>query len=579
MGFLAFHRPHIVAVLAASCFGCQPAPVATRTVRPAEPAIPAPTAGEEVAVDQVFTELEGHDRPGCAVGIAREGKPILTRAYGIANLDDGAPNTADSVFEAGSVSKQFTASAIVLLAREGKLSLDDDVRKYLPELPIYKRPITLARMLTHTSGLRDWGELVNVAGWPRGTRNYSQAAVLDVVRRQHALNFDVGDDWSYSNSNYNLAAIVVERVSGSSFAEFTRKAIFEPLGMSHTRWRDDYTRVVPGRSTAYSLGKGGVWHVDMPIENAIGNGGLLTTVGDLLRWSANFGHPVVGDAAFVSALETPGRLEGGRTTNYALGLFLGNVNGARSISHDGATAGYRSYLQRFPDQGLSIAILCNAASARVGDLNLALSKAFLQSAEKSSEAPKDGVCPTAAPTGVAGLYRSDRTGAPVRLTIEGVEVRLDGEVADFENVHLTFCTQTDTLLETKRGSRLEVVGTPSRLRLTYKSGDTVTLSRVAAWQPDARALESFQGEYWSDEAEGRFSACVRDGKLVLLQGPSRAFVLQPSYSDVFTASAPEWVISFRRRGGQVQGFDIGADRMWRLPLTRTGPGACDRHPG
>jgi CubicO group peptidase (beta-lactamase class C family) len=556
-----------------------PVPAAPASALPS----PQPNA-EELAVDRIFADFQGGDRPGCAVGVARDGRPLLTRAYGLANLDDGTPNTPDSIFEAASVSKQFTASAIVLLARQGKLSLDDDVRKYLPELPAYERPITLRRMLTHTSGLRDWGAVEDVAGWPRGTRNYTQASVLDIVRRQRALNFAPGDDWSYSNSNYNLAAIVVERVSGLSFTEFTRQTIFAPLGMTHTRWRDDYTRVVPGRSIAYSLGKDHEWHVDMPIEDAIGNGGLLTTVGDLLRWNANFAHPVVGDATFVSTLETPATLETGRTTRYGLGLWLDTMNGARSISHDGATAGYRSYLERLPDHGLSIAILCNAGSAQTSDLDLALAKTFLPAAEKGPETPPVPTYPAPAVpalTAIAGLYRSERTGGPVTVTADGAVVKLDGARADFENVHLTLCAETETTLRTKRGSRLEVVdpkgksgGAPQRLRLTFGSGGGVDLTRVAAWQPDARALQAFQGEYWSDEAEARFSACVRDGKLVLLQGPERVIALEPSYPDVFTASDPEWLVSFRRAGAAVRGLAIGTDRAWKLPLTRTGAGVC-----
>src|SRR5262249_55717220 len=169
----------------------------------------------------------------------------------MADLEPDVRITPETIFEAGSVSKQFTAAAILLLAREHKLSLDDPVRQYIPELPDYHTPLTIRHMLTHTSGLRDWGNIAAIAGWPRTSRVHTHAHVLEIVSHQQALNFTPGTRWSYSNTGYNLAAIIVERVSGQPFPAFTRAHLFEPLGMTHTSWRDDYTRIVKGRALAY----------------------------------------------------------------------------------------------------------------------------------------------------------------------------------------------------------------------------------------------------------------------------------------------------------------------------------------
>ena len=177
---------------------------------------------------------------------------MLLKAYGMADLEHDVRNTPDTIFEAGSVSKQFTAMAVQLLAGDGKLSLDDPVRKYIPELPDYGKPLTIRHMLSHTSGLRDWGSVESIAGWPRTTREYTHAHVLEIVSRQKSLNFDPGTKWSYSNTGFNLAAIIVSRVSGMPFAEFSKQRIFAPLGMTHTSWRDDHTRIVKGRAIAYS---------------------------------------------------------------------------------------------------------------------------------------------------------------------------------------------------------------------------------------------------------------------------------------------------------------------------------------
>src|SRR5437763_15522226 len=237
-------------------------------------------------VDKVFAKWSS-TTPGCAVGVATDGAPALAVGYGMADLEHDVPIVPDTIFEAGSVSKQFTAAAVLLLARDRKLSLDDPVRKYVPELPDYGQPLLIRHMLNHTSGLRDWGSVAALGGWPRTTRVHTHAHVLELVSHQHALNFPPGTQWSYSNTGFNLAAIIVQRVSGIPFPEFTKQRLFTPLEMTHTSWRDDYTRIVKTRAVAYSSGRDG-FRTDMPFENVYGNGGLLTTVGDLLKWNENF---------------------------------------------------------------------------------------------------------------------------------------------------------------------------------------------------------------------------------------------------------------------------------------------------
>ncbi|MGH7555229.1 MAG: serine hydrolase domain-containing protein, partial [Longimicrobiales bacterium] len=192
-------------------------------------------------VDALFARWNSTETPGCAVGVARDGRTILSRSYGMADLEHDVSSTPATIYEAGSVTKQFTAAAIQLLAAQGKLSLDDEVRKYIPELPDYGVPLTIRHMMTHTSGLRDWGSIAGIAGWPRTTRAHTHAHVLDIVSRQRALNFTPGSEHSYSNTGYNLQAVIVERVSGMSLGEFTRQQLFQPLGMTSTQWRDDYT--------------------------------------------------------------------------------------------------------------------------------------------------------------------------------------------------------------------------------------------------------------------------------------------------------------------------------------------------
>ena len=329
----------------------------------------------EKSVDAIFAKWST-TTPGCAVGVAVRGKPVLMKAYGMTDLEHDVANTPDTIFESGSVAKQFTAMAILLLAQDGRLSLDDQVRKHIPELPDYGVPLTIRHMLTHTSGLRDWGSIAGIAGAPRTTREYTHAHVLDIVSRQKALNFTPGTDWSYSNTGFNLAAIIVDRLSGMPFAEFSKRRIFDPLGMTRTSWRDDHQRIVKGRAIAYSTTSGG-YQIEMPFENVHGNGGLLTTVGDLLKWNENYVQPRIGDATVVAEQQKAGKYSDGRDLEYGLGLYVRPLDGVKNIYHSGSTAGYRAHLNRFPDSHTSVAVLCNGSDGGATDAANAVSRLYL----------------------------------------------------------------------------------------------------------------------------------------------------------------------------------------------------------
>lgn len=342
----------------------------------AQPQVP------EKSVDAIFSKWH-QATPGCAVGVAVRGKPVVMKAYGMADLEHDVPNTPDTIFESGSVAKQFTAMAVLLLAKDGRLSLDDQVRKHIPELPDYGVPLTIRHMLTHTSGLRDWGSVAAIAGAPRTSREYTHAHVLDIVSRQKALNFPPGSEWSYSNTGFNLAAIIVSRVSGMSFAEFSKRRIFDPLGMTRTSWRDDHTRIVKGRAIAYEE-RNGAYHIEMPFENVHGNGGLLTTVGDLLKWNENYVSPKVGDAALVAEQQTVGKFNDGKDVtatvfgqHYALGLYLRTIAGVKNVFHSGSTAGYRAHLNRFPEAHTSVAVLCNVSTGSATNAAYGVSELYL----------------------------------------------------------------------------------------------------------------------------------------------------------------------------------------------------------
>lgn len=354
--------------------------------------VSAQPADRQAAVDKVFAAWNTAT-PGCAIGVAENGVPVLQRAYGMADLEHDVPNRPDTIFEAGSVSKQFTAAAMILLARDGKVSLDDDVRKYIPELPVYQAPVTIRQMLSHTSGLRDWGNLGGIAGRPRGAMTYTHAHVVDMLSRQTALNFAPGTRWSYSNSGYNLAAVVIARASGMTFAEFSRTRLFEPLGLTKTSWRDDYARIVAGRAIGYSMAIGR-FRQDMPFENVHGNGGLLTTVGDLLKWQAALTSGALKGAVVADEQQTVMKLNDGRDLHYGLGVFRGVYKGVPEVYHSGATAGYRAFLTEYPSAKLTIAVLCNAGNAAPATFVRQVSDLYLGE-RANANAPRPTLLPEA----------------------------------------------------------------------------------------------------------------------------------------------------------------------------------------
>jgi CubicO group peptidase (beta-lactamase class C family) len=524
-------------------------------------------------VDAIFARFERPDSPGCVVGVSRGGRTVLERAYGSAELEHGVSLTPQSILEAGSVSKQFTAAAIVLLARDGGLSLDDAVRRHVPELPPFADSVTLRHLLTHTSGLRDWGALAALAGWPRGTRVHTHAHVLDILSRQRALNFRPGTEYSYSNSGYNLLAVVAERVSGRSLDQLTRERIFRPLGMTSTRWRDDFTEVVPGRATAYARAGGG-YAIDMPFENVYGNGGLLTTVGDLLRWSENFRPGSrhfgrVGGSDLVNLMQTPSVLSAGDTIAYALGLVVGDFRGVREVGHSGATAGYRAYLARYPREELAVALLCNAGDANSTTLAREVAAGFLGGRLRAPE-PAVAVSPERLARH-AGLYRDSASGDLLRIVLRDGTLRIgfgdDGaELTPLAGGRFRVGAGPDEL----RWEPAET-GVPARVRVLDGRGRPVVYSAVTAASPAANALSAYAGAYDSPELGVTYTVRMAAGRLALQLAPGEPVPLEPADEDAFRsrgAGGPVLLRFTRDGAGRVNGFDLTTGRVHRLRFER-----------
>ena len=312
-------------------------------------------------VDSIFAPYGSTSSPGCAVGVVRDGQLAFAKGYGMADLEHDTPITPSTRFYIASLSKQFTAMSILLLAQEGRLSLDDWVRRWVPQVPSFGSPITLRQLLHHTSGLRDYFTLLALSGWPSDGL-LTQSQFIDLVSRQKSLNFTPGDEFLYSNTGYALLAMVVERASGQSLRDYAADHIFKPLGMTHTEFRDDHTQIIPHRAVGYQP-TGSGFRMSQPELDVVGDGGVYSTVEDLAKWDANFETGRVGGKDGVAELEEPGRLNNGQAIPYALALTLGDMAGMSTFSHRGAYGGYRSAMLMIPSRRLSVIALCNTSGA------------------------------------------------------------------------------------------------------------------------------------------------------------------------------------------------------------------------
>jgi CubicO group peptidase (beta-lactamase class C family) len=388
-------------------------------------------------VDSLFAEYATPGSPGCAVGVIREGAPAWIRGYGNGNLDHGIPLDGRSVFYLASVSKQFTAAAIVLAEAAGYLSLDDDLTRWVPELASHDAPITLRQLVHHTSGLRDYLTLIPLSG-RRADDHWTDEALLGLIGRQRALNFAPGSEYLYSNTGYVLLAEVIRRATGRSLRQYADERIFQPLGMRDTHFHDDATQVVPRRVLGHARSATG-WRLSHWFAfDKVGDGGLYSTLEDLARWDANFYTGQVGGAGFLARMHERGVLNSGDSIGYAAGLQLGRYRGMRTVEHGGSLAGFRTNILRVPDERFSAIVLCNTTSANASQLSRRIAEIYLgprMEPAAAAAAPAAGAADAAAVAPLPGSraaafaavrladyvgdYHSDELEATYRLELDG----------------------------------------------------------------------------------------------------------------------------------------------------------------
>ncbi|BDU19978.1 serine hydrolase [Dyella sp. GSA-30] len=508
----------------------------------------ASAASKQQQVDALFAKWDNPDTPGAAVEVVKDGKVVYRHAFGMADIEQGRAITPSTIFHVASVSKQFTALSVLLLAQDGKLSLDDDVRRYLPELPDFGQVIRIRHLLNHTSGLRDQLNLLSMAGW-RMDDVITGDDAMRFVRRQHALNFAPGSEFEYCNTGYTLLGMIVERVSGKSLAAFSKERIFDPLGMKHTFFHEQYSTLVPGRAQSYQPSPGTGYEGIALSFSVVGPTNLFTTADDLVLWQRNFDDARVGGKPLLAQMQTPAKLNDGTATDYGDGVFAGSYRGLRTIGHDGADAGFRSNLLRFPDQHLSVVIVANGADLHVTQLGERIADIYL-----------DGKL-DAQPTPIPDY--SSRTEVPIdpaRLdALVGTYALENGSAITFAKEHgrLVGWTAGDDTMPFYAAGEREFFAKLVNAQFTFDPPGADGVIQGGTWRrnarvkhakriapmklPDPKALE---GEYYSDELHVLYTVTENDGNVVLSYSRGD-IVLAPFDKDSFVGPWPFGLVHFQ----------------------------------
>jgi CubicO group peptidase (beta-lactamase class C family) len=519
-------------------------------------------------IDQVFARFDHTTTPGCALGIGQNGAVVYERGYGMSDLQHGLAITPSSIFHVASISKQFAAAAVGLLAEEGRLSLDDDVRKYITEVPDHGHRITIRHLIHHTSGLRDQWSLLAYSGW-RSDDVINEQDVLDVVSRQRGLNFIPGAEYVYSNTGYTLLGVIVKRVTGKSLRQFTHERFFMPLGMDDTHFHDDHTMIVPRRTSAYQQ-RGNGWSISIPVFDTYGATSLFTTPRDLLTWMAQLDKPSVTSARLIREMETSAILTDGTPTNYGFGLSIGRYRGLRVVGHSGADAGYRAHAERYPDRGLGVVVLCNASISNPSALARRVADAIFGSTVPAEAVAVDTTRGTMSPEARArwaGTYRDPVSRGVLRVRLIGDTIALgDGRRLVPANDTTAFApggTQSFTL---QRAG-----GAVSGISVAPRGTRNVFFRREPPFSPDMRALASFVGTYRSDELETAYQVVETDSGLVLRRRRMADVRIEPSAPDAFTLPFGSALEFARGAGNRVTGFVLFDGRVRGVRFVRISP--------
>lgn len=527
-------------------------------------------------VDKLFSHWDSTVSPGAALAIIKDGEIIYKRGYGMANLEHNIPITPTSVFRIGSTSKQFAAACIALLVLQNRISLNDDIRRYIPEMPQYQKPITIGNIVYHTSGLRDYTSLLSLAGYVSHLDHPTIEETIRILSRQKSLNFPPGEMYSYSNSGYFLMSVIVERVTGKSLNEFAQEHIFKPLGMHNTHFHGDLTRIVKNRAAGYSPTDGG-YRINMSTFAHVGDGGIFTTVEDMYLWDQAFYNNKLGKD-FVELMQTPGKLNNGEKLDYAFGLRWGSHRGLTTIGHGGSWVGFRAGYIRFPEQRFSVVIFANLSAINPSALCQQIADIYLSDEFEEKPAEDPSVEQPAAISPVilsrekmeekVGNYQEEESGNWIVISLENDKLKMNIGRQEF---YLTPVSETqfqalDAPYEVSLEFSPAAKAKPLKAVATIR-GTKSTLVRAPELSPlTPSQLKEYAGEYYSAELLTTYRVMVEEDRLTVRHryDPQELKAMAP---DKFVAGSMN-IEFFKDKRGKVAGFSLSAGRVRNIQFIR-----------
>jgi CubicO group peptidase (beta-lactamase class C family) len=524
-------------------------------------------------VDRLFTQWDKPDSPGCALAIIQNGEIIYKHGYGMANLEYDIPISPNSVFDIASNSKQFTAMCIVLLARQNLLTLDDELQKHIPEIPHYSHPITLRHLSFHTSGLRDYLNLMDMSGII-GENSYLTEEIITLIARQQSLNFQPGTEQLYCNTGYFLLGEIVKRISGKSLRLFAEENIFAPLGMKNTHFHDDFREIVKNRADAYEPKENGGFQTSLSLMDDVGSGFLYTTIEDLLLWDRNFYHNILGSYGqdLIEEITTPGKLDNGEPISGAFGLQIGDRGGLKRIMHGGLWMGYRSQYIRFPAAHFSVVCLANLGTVNPTKLAFQVADLYLEdeyTQEVAKPIPRSVTSIDLPLTELqlrTGFYHNPTTGSIWELEIK--DDKLMAKVVwmyfQLDPIDATHFQSIDNELDCD----IEFPDNSTQMIVKVDPGNGVkiyTLEKMLNSATDI--LADYVGTYYSAELESSYQIYLEDNRLFVKYKGKSPFQLKSIGQDLFLLEADrcEFV---RDKQSRVIGFDRCSDRVRRLHFNK-----------
>jgi len=531
-------------------------------------------------VDELFIQWDKPDSPGCAIAVIQNGEIIYHRGYGMANLEYNIPISLNSVFDIASNSKQFTAMCIVLLARQKFLDLDDELQKYIPEIPQYSQPITIRHLSVHTSGLRDYLMLMFFAGMMFENK-YLNEEIIALIARQQSLNFDPGAEQLYCNSGYILLAEIVRRVSGKSLRIFAQEQIFAPLGMKNTHFHDNFKEIVKNRAIGYTPKDGGGFQIDMSFHDFCGDGQLYTTIEDLLLWDRNFYHNILGGYGqdLIEEVTTPRTLNNGKVLSGSFGLYIDSRGGLKTIRHGGAWTGYRSDFIRFPDRKFSVICLANLNTINPTKLAFQIADIYLENdyiediVKPISRSISSINLPVVELQSKAGLYYNSTTGSIWELEIK--DEKLVAKLAWMRFQLVPIDTNHFQSVDNEIDYDIEFSEDLTQIIVKVDIGNGIKISTLEKMLDSPKELlTDYLGTYYSAELESEFKITLASNNLYfkskscsqshLRVAGQNLFLIYPIYADTY-ADKFEFV---RDQEGRVVGLYRCNDRVRKLYFSK-----------